>query len=99
MVQTTEKNIEDVLFEEGKLTKEKVSMVKMEAINTGKQVEDILLEHNFANVEDVTTARGVLLGIDFFSPTSKPIPADVLGKIPEPVARRYVLIPFRRTCP
>lgn len=94
MAAITEKGIEDILFEQGKLTKERVSMVKMEAINSGKQVEDILLERNFASLEDITRARGAILNIEFFDPTSKPIPADILSKIPEPVARRYTLIPF-----
>ena len=94
MAQVTEKGIEDILYEEGKLTKDKVSMVKMEAINTGKQVEDILLARNFASLEDISRARGAILGIDYSDPTTKPIPADMLAKIPEPVARRYTLIPF-----
>lgn len=95
MAQVTEKGIEDILFEKGKLTKDKLSMVKMESVNSGKQPEEILLERNFANIEDITAARADLLGIDFVDPTSKPIPTDVLQKIPEPVSRRYILIPFK----
>ena len=95
MAEITEKQIEDILLEQGKLPKDKVSMVKMEAINTGKQSEDILLEHNFATSEDIAAARAVILGVGFYDPTSKPIPADTLAKIPEPVSRRYILIPFQ----
>ena len=94
MAQVTEKGIEDILFENGKLTEEKRSIVKMESIKTGKQVEDLILERAFATLADITQARATILGIDFVDPTSKPIPTDVLGKIPEPVARRYALIPF-----
>ena len=94
MSQVTEKGIEDVLFGKGKLTKDKVSMVKMEAVNSGKQAEELLLERNFANLEDITAARADLLGITFVDPTAKPVPTDILQKIPEPVARRYTLIPF-----
>lgn len=90
----TEKGIEDILFEKGKLAKDKLSMVKMEAVNSGKQAEEIILERNFATLEDIAAARAQLLGIDFVDPTSKPIPTDVLSKIPEPVARRYTLIPY-----
>lgn len=94
MAQVTEKGIEDVLFEKGKLTKEKLSMVKMEVVNSGKQPEELLLERNFASLEEITSARAELLGISFVDPTSKPIPTDILQKIPEPVARRYTLVPF-----
>ena len=94
MATTTEKGVEDVLFEQGKLPQEKVSLVKLEAINTGKPVEELILDHNFVSLEDLTAARGELLGIPYINPTKKPINAEVLQLIPEPVARRYVLIPF-----
>jgi len=95
MPEVTEKGIEDILFEKGKLAKDKVSMVKMESINTGKQAEEILLERQFATNEDITNARAELLGIEFVDPSGKRVPTDILSKVPEPVARRYTLIPFQ----
>lgn len=94
MAKVNEKSIEDILFDKGKLTKDKLSMVKMESIKTGKQIEQVLIERNFATLENITQARSQQLGIDFVDPTSKPVATDILGKIPEPVARRYTLIPF-----
>lgn len=94
MATTTEKGVEDILFEQGKIPQEKLSLVKLEAINTGKPVEDLILDHNFVPIEDLTAARGELLGIPYENPVKKPISAEVLQLIPEPVARRYVLIPF-----
>lgn len=95
MIQVEQKGIEDVLFENGKLSKDQLSMVKMEAINSGKTVDEIILSRNLATEEDIAKAKGQQLGFEFFDPTTKPIPADVLSKIPEPVARRFVLIPFQ----
>jgi type IV pilus assembly protein PilB len=95
MVQASEKGIEDVLFENGVLTKDKLSMVKMEAINTGKAPEQIIISHNLANSEQIARARGSVLGIEFVNPAAKPISTDVLAKIPEPVSRRYNLVPFQ----
>src|SRR3990167_3164082 len=95
MQQVTEKGIEDILSENGKLTDDKLSMVKTEAIKTGKQVEEVILDRKFATLEDITQARAQLLGIEFINPSGKPVPSDVLSKIPEPVVRRYELIPFQ----
>src|SRR4030042_1884567 len=95
MADVTEKGIEDILLEEGVLTKEKLSTVKMEAINSGKSADQIILSNNLATTEQITKARGTLLGINFVNPSSRPIPADLLNKIPEPVSRRYSLIPFQ----
>ena len=94
MATTTDKGVEDVLFEQGKLPQEKLSLVKLEAINTGKPVEELILNHNFVSIEDLTAARGELLGISYINPATKPVSTEVLQLIPEPVARRYVLIPF-----
>ena len=58
MAKLTEKSIEDILFDKGKLTKDKLSMVKMESIKTGKQIEQVLLERNFASLQDITQEIG-----------------------------------------
>ena len=67
MQQVTEKGIEDILSENGKLTDDKLSMVKTEAIKTGKQVEEVILDRKFATLEDITQARAQLLGIEFIN--------------------------------
>lgn len=93
-MEVTNKSIEDVLFEQKKITADNRSLVKLESVNTGKTPEEIIKEHNFVSSEDLIAAKGFLLGIPFFNPVSKPITSEVLSLIPEPVARRYVLIPF-----
>ena len=95
MLQVEQKGIEDVLFDSGKLTKDQLSTVKMESINSGKTVDEILISRNLATKEDIAKSKGQQLGFEYVDPTAKPIPADVLSKIPEPVARRFVLIPFQ----
>ena len=94
MEQTAEKGIEDILASEGKLTADKLSQVKLESINSGKPIEDVILEHKFATSDDIISARGKLLNIPFVDPTKKPVSAEVLNRLPEVVARRYTLIPF-----
>ena len=95
MLQVEQKGIEDVLFDSGKLTKDQLSTVKMESINSGKTVDEILISRNLATKEDIAKSKGQQLGFEYVDPTAKPIPADVLSKIPEPVARRFILIPFQ----
>lgn len=88
------KSIEDLLFEKKKITAENRSLIKLESVNTGKTPEDIIKEHNFVSAEDLIAARGEMIGVQFVNPTQKPISSEVLSLIPEPAARRYVLIPF-----
>jgi len=93
-MEITTKSIEDILFEQKKITAENRSLVKLESVNTGKTPEDIIREHNFVSTEDLVAAKGEMIGVHFYNPNLKPISSDVLSLIPEPVARRYTLIPF-----
>lgn len=86
--------IEDILLRQGLLTPDQVSSVKLESINTGQPSEKILLDHNLIRPDKIAAARAILLNVPFVSLESKAIPADILNLIPEPVARRYRLIPF-----
>ncbi|OGY23647.1 MAG: hypothetical protein A2Y57_04030 [Candidatus Woykebacteria bacterium RBG_13_40_7b] len=94
MTETSEKGLEDILFEEGKIPSDKLSLVKLETINTGRPIEQIILEHGFANEQDLVQARAQLLGIPYTTIKDKAITSEVLGMVPEPVARRYILIPL-----
>ena len=88
----------DILEQEGKLTSEQVSAVKLENINTGQPSEKIIVERRYATEEDISKARAKLMGIPFIKLEGMEGPgisAEILNLIPEQVARRYKLIPFR----
>ncbi|MBI2593434.1 type II/IV secretion system protein [Candidatus Daviesbacteria bacterium] len=88
----------DVLEKEGKLTPEQVSTIKLENINTGTPPEKIILDRNFATEKDIAMARAKILGIPYLEleDLERPgISPEVLNMVPEQVARRYKLIPFK----
>ncbi|OGE14899.1 hypothetical protein A3F00_05080 [Candidatus Daviesbacteria bacterium RIFCSPHIGHO2_12_FULL_37_11] len=93
---SSSETIEDILFKQGVLSKEQLSSVKLESINTGSPSEKIILDHNIAPPDRVAAARAELLHVPFMKLEGKAIPTDILNLIPEPVARRYKLIPFDR---
>lgn len=89
-----EKTIADILFSAGILSEEKLKTVKLESINTGQNLKEIILAHNFANEEQVSRAEAQLYNIPFIDPNEKAISPESLSLIPRAVAERYVLIPF-----
>ncbi len=91
---TTEKSIAQVLFEHKLLTSDQLSLVQMEEASTGKGVEQILIDHGFATPSAILSARSSILGIAAVDLTDKVIPSEVLGLVPEVVARRYQALPF-----
>lgn len=88
--------IEDILASQGIIKPDQLSAVKLESINTGQPIEKLILQHNFATSEQITQARAQLLNIPYLRLEGKAIPSEVLNLIPEPVARRYKLIPFEK---
>ncbi|TSC65420.1 MAG: Type II secretion system protein E, partial [Microgenomates group bacterium Gr01-1014_80] len=86
--------IEDILFKQGLLSKEQISAIKLESINTGQPPEKIIVEHNIVPADKIAAARATLLHVPFMKLEGKAVGTDILNLIPEPVARRYKLIPF-----
>lgn len=87
-------SIIDILSQRGVLRPDQVSAIKLESINSGQPVEKLVLQHNFATAQQLVEAKAQMIGIPFISLEGKAISPMVLNLIPEPVARRYKLIPF-----
>ena len=92
----TQKGVEDILYEEGQLTPDQLSAVKFEHINTGRTAEDIITERGYVSPSDLVVARGKLLNIPYINLGGRQIKNELLDVIPEPTARKYVLIPFEQ---
>ncbi|MCX6726091.1 MAG: ATPase, T2SS/T4P/T4SS family [Candidatus Shapirobacteria bacterium] len=86
--------IADVLASAGFLSEDKLKAVKLEQVNTGRSLKQIILEHNFANDEQVSKAEAQIYNIPFIDPNEKAISPESLSLIPRSVAERYNLIPF-----
>ncbi|MBU0708200.1 GspE/PulE family protein [Patescibacteria group bacterium] len=88
--------VEDVLKDLGVITDEQLSVVKLEQINTGKSIEDIVKEHAWATEIEIYQAKADLLGVPFIAVPEVEVDREVLSLIPEGVARQYVLIPLSK---
>ncbi len=88
--------IENILFKNGLITSDQLSLIKLESVNTGKNVEDIILAHRLVSDEQLAQARATLLGVPFIKLDNRKIFPEVLNYISEPIARRYILIPFEK---
>lgn len=88
--------VEDMLFKQGLITRDQLSSIKLESINTGQSSEKIISEHNLVPADKLAAARAVLLNVGFVKLEGRAIPTDILNFLPEAVARRYNLIPFDR---
>ncbi|MDP3973841.1 MAG: ATPase, T2SS/T4P/T4SS family [Candidatus Daviesbacteria bacterium] len=88
--------LEEILFKQGLINPEQLSAIKLESINSGQAIEDIIIQHNLLPAEKITQAKAQLLGVPYIKLEGQAISTDVLNLIPEAVARRYILIPFEK---
>ncbi len=91
----TDQEILSLLVEDKRLTAEQAEAVSTESLNTALPIEQILLRKRLVNENDYAKARARSLGIPFITLAGRAISADAINYIPEPVARRYTLIPFQ----
>lgn len=91
---STAQDVLSYLVQERKLSQETADSVRTESLNTGEQIETILSKKRLVGEEDFARARASSLGIAFMTLAGKAITPDVVNYIPEPVARRYTLVPF-----
>lgn len=95
--QTNNTTLEDILFNQGLITSDQLSAVKLESINSGQSADKILIQHNIVSADKITQAKAQLLNVPFIKLEGKAISADVLNLVPEPAARRYKIIPFEKS--
>lgn len=68
--------------------------LKLKAINSGQPLEELLHQANLLSEIELVKLKAEALNIPFVEIGSRAIGIDVLRLVPEPVARRYNLVPF-----
>jgi type IV pilus assembly protein PilB len=89
-----DKSILSFLVAQGTVTQELAEQINTESLTSGTRIEDILVKRKLVSPIDLAKARASSLNIPFIILSERPISPDVITHIPEPVARRYALVPF-----
>lgn len=87
-------DIVDILVKSGVITEEQASQIRLEHINTGKELKSIVVERGLATSKQIVQSESQLLNVEFVDLSVKAISPEILSKIPESVARHYTLIPI-----
>jgi type IV pilus assembly protein PilB len=76
------------------LPEERFQDLRLKVLNTGRSVDELLNVENLLDEGQIVKLKAEASGFPFVDITSRAIGVDVLGLIPEAVAKRYQLIPF-----
>ncbi|MBI5019128.1 type II/IV secretion system protein [Candidatus Gottesmanbacteria bacterium] len=88
-------DIVSILAASNKLSAEQAERIRTEALNSGLPLEDLITGKYGVSHDDFIRAKAESLGIPFMNVSGRAITPDVINFIPEPVARRYTLVPFQ----
>ena len=85
--------IEDILASKGFIKGEQLKFVKSETARRQEPAEQIISSMNWVTEEQLTQAKAQVIGVPYINPAQQPISPEVLGHIPEDVAKRFTVIP------
>ena len=91
----TAQEILAILVSDRRLSQAEADGVMTQSLSSGEAVEDILRKKHLLSDLDFAKARAKSLGIPFVTLAGKAIAPDIVSYIPEPVIRRYTLLPFQ----
>ena len=89
--------LQEFLLDAGLIGKDVVESVYQEAIQSGKQMGDLLLEKKLLSEMDIQKMYAYILGIPFVDLHKNIIPPEVLQIVPEPIAKKYRIVAFEKT--
>lgn len=84
----------DALVSQNALDVKKAEAIKLEVIQANQNVEEYLTRKHLVSDEQLVQAKATAMGVPYINLAGKGISPEVLTYIPEPVARRYTIVPF-----
>ncbi|MFQ5997547.1 MAG: GspE/PulE family protein, partial [Dehalococcoidales bacterium] len=100
-METTEKkarkDLGQILLEAGLVTEEQLQRVIDLQQRTGDRFEEILLQQRFITPQQLAFFTSLQLGIPFINLKKEGVKAEAIKLVPEPVARKYGVIPVDTT--
>lgn len=85
----------DALVAAKKLSEDQAKSILVDSQTSDTSIEDILVKRKLVSEVDLLEARAKALNVPFVTLSGKAISPDVISYVPEPVARRYSLVPFQ----
>lgn len=84
------------LLDAGIGDKDDLETAQKEAEKSGKKIESVLLEKKIVSEDELIKLKAYILGVPFVNLEGEEVPPETLKIIPEPIARRYNIVAFRK---
>lgn len=91
---TPAQDIADILAKKGVFDQATLQKIKLQQVNTGKSLKEIIVELNLASEEEIAKAESELWKIPYINLAEAAFSPQALGLLSQAVAEEYTLIPF-----
>lgn len=85
------------LFDSGLIKKTDLDKAEKEAAENNKKMGEVLIEKGLIEENELIKLQAYILGIPFVNLEKQEVDKDVLDYIPEPIARKYNAVSFKKT--
>ncbi|HEC33078.1 MAG TPA: type II/IV secretion system protein [Candidatus Kaiserbacteria bacterium] len=91
-----EKQLKEFILDSKLVSESAYNKAEKEAEKKGQPIKDILVSNGDLTEDDLRRTYAYILGIPFINLENKRINLDVLSMIPEPIARNYNIIAYKK---
>src|SRR3989344_5035815 len=88
--------IKDFIIDAGLVSKVEIEEMEKEAKSKKKGISDVLISKGKFSDDDLRRVQAYILGIPFVNLKGQNLDKDILGTIPEPIARKHNIIAFEK---
>ncbi len=92
----SEGELKEFITDSGLVAKKEIDAAAEEATTKGQSLGDILVSRGSLTEDALRRIQAYVLGIPFINLKEYRIPADVLGLIPEPIARTHSIVAYKK---
>jgi type IV pilus assembly protein PilB len=96
-MQVDNERLKSFILDAELLSEEVVNEAIEESGKVGKRLGDVLLEKKLLDSNQIRQLYSYILGIPFVNLEKEIIPREILQVIPEPIAKKYKIIAFKKT--
>lgn len=92
-----ESQLKAFLLDSGLVKTDSLKEAEEEAVKLGKTLREVVLNKGLVREDELKRLEAYILGIPFVDLTKETILPQVLGVIPEPIARTHNIVAFKKT--
>ena len=89
--------LKSFILDAGFLNEEIIDQAIAQSLKTGKRLGDVLVEKKLLDYNQIRQLYSYILGIPFVNLEKEIIPREILQIIPEPIAKKYQIVAFKKT--